>query len=382
MRNHVSSTASVRRTSAAKRKEASVKQLEKPTHFFQKQLQGEEPLGLATAERLFSLGAAINSISPWRFLADQDLFLLRDPKSQEMCYCSVMGAMGQVFSLHVYVGDESYRFFRRLSSGAAVTPEEFLASQKGVSVEFVRLSELTPPDRELLKCLGHPLQRGCVAPIFRALRPGFHPWYVTEGEGSLLAECMLALIAFCQAFSSGKGTSFWSEEDVYPLLAPVAREGSKSAYAIQKLRVPEPLPPAPEHAVVDEDRVRKILGKDPTLRGCLEADFFLALGKIGEKNQRKSCICMGMVADADSGFLFRPELAVASQPGSKVLASALLNAIDDSKCLPAEVHVRKEEFKIMLDSLTRQLGVPIKVVKSLPSLDRAKRGVLGMMAAS
>ena len=351
----------------------------KPAHFFQKQLAGEEPLTWETAYRLYALSIEIMALRPWKFLADQDIFLLRDPQSGEMCHCSVMGALGEVFSLHAYVGDESYRTFRRLASGAKMTPEEFLAAQKGVSVEFVRLSEVTPPDRELLRCFNHPLQRGFLAPIFRALRPGYHGWHVTEPEGTLLAECMQALLAFCKVFLANPEGSYWDEGDVYPLLVPAGDAGPQRTYEVKPERAPEPLPAVPQPAPLDEIRVQTVLRKDYTLQGSLEADCFLAMGMVGGKNERKACIRLGMVADAASGFLFRPEVAAGSQPSGDILVNGLLNAIDDAHRLPMEVHVTKDEFKTLLQPFSQQLGIPVKVVKSLPALKAAKAGVLKMM---
>jgi hypothetical protein len=352
----------------------------KPAIFFQKQLAGEEPLTWRTADRLYALSIEIMGLRPWKFLADQDIFLLRDPRSGEMCHCSIMGALGEVFSLHVYVGDESYRTFRRLASGGKMTPEEFLASQKGVSVEFVRLSEVTQPDRELLKCFNHPLQRGLLAPIFRALRPGFHGWHVTEPEGTLLAECMQALVAFSKVFLANPESSYWDEEDVYPLLVPAGESGAQRTYEVKSERAPEPPPAVAKPAPLDEIRVQTVLRKDYTLQGCLEADCFLAMGMVGGKNERKACIRMGMVADAASGFLFRPEVAAASQPSGDILVNGLLNAIDDARRLPMEVHVTKEEFRTLLQPFSQQLGIPVKVVKSLPALKAAKSGVMKMMS--
>jgi hypothetical protein len=349
------------------------------THFFQKQLSGEEPLTWATAERLYGLAVAIFALKPWDFLADGDPLLLRDPKSGEMCYCSVMGALGEVVSLQVYVGPDSYRFFRRLSSGAAVTPAEFLANFTGVSVEFVRLSELTPPDREFLKCFGHPMPRGSGGPIFRALRPGFHPWYVTESEGFLLAECMQALIAFCAGFLENPDVSYWDGEDVYPLSVPIGGEGLDREYKVESVKAPVPPPSVPKPPVLDEARLRRVREKDYPVRGKFEADSCFVLAEIGEKNQRKSCARLGLVTDAGSGIVFPPALRGSAEPAGETLVEALLNAIDAIHSLPAEVLVDKAESKVLLDPLARHLGFAVRVVKSLPSLERARDSVLGMM---
>lgn len=347
------------------------------THFFQNQLKEEEPLTLATASRLYTLSAVIMGIAPWEFLADQNLFVLQDGNSGEMCYCSVMGAMGEVFSLYVYVGSESYRFFKKVSLGEPVSSSDFLGSQTGVSVEFVKASELTPPDRDLLKYFDHPTKRGLRSPIFRALRPGYYSWYVTESEGSLLAECMQALIAFCEHLSR-QTVNFWEEEDRYPLLTPSGAP-ERGRYQIQTIKAPMPAAPPPKPPVMDETRLRRLRERDYTVRGCLEADSFSSNVKIGGPNERRSFVRVGLVTDATSGFLFPPELGTASKTAGEVLVNAILNAIETANCIPAEVRVSSQEMKVMLEPLVQQIGTALRVVKSLPSLREAKEGLLATM---
>src|SRR6267378_8250285 len=83
--------------------------------FFEKQLAGEQPLSFETAGQLYRLGTELLVVRPWDFLGDQDLILMQDVESGEICYCSIMGALGEVFSFQVYVVAGRYRFFRSIS---------------------------------------------------------------------------------------------------------------------------------------------------------------------------------------------------------------------------------------------------------------------------
>jgi hypothetical protein len=104
------------------------------------------------------------ALKPLSFVDDGNLILVETATPAETCYCSVMGALGEVFSLHAYIGEESFRGLSRVLAGKQVFPSEFFATHRGVSVEFVKASELTPPDRELLKHFKHPFGRGMAAP--------------------------------------------------------------------------------------------------------------------------------------------------------------------------------------------------------------------------
>src|SRR5882762_2045396 len=87
--------------------DGAVARAKEPRRFFDKQLAGEQPLSFETAGQLFRLGMKLLAVQPWEFLEDQDLILMQDGESGEICYCSTMGALGEVFSLQVYTGTES-----------------------------------------------------------------------------------------------------------------------------------------------------------------------------------------------------------------------------------------------------------------------------------
>jgi len=350
-----------------------------PQEFFKGQLAGETPLSLATAQRLLSEAIELMAMRPWEFLEDQDLVLLKSPLSNDTCYCSIMGALGEVFSLHAYVGDESYRFFRRIAAGKSISIGDFYGSLRGVYVEFVGLSQLTSPDRELARTFGHPLKRGLKVPIFRALRPGYHPWYPTENEGVVLSECIGGVLAFCERLQRSDAHDYWEDDGVYPSLVPVQVDPEGKRFDIEMVTIPERVPAAPEPTKLDENRIRKILEKNYRRQGALEVEHFYAAGMVGKRDERKACIRMGLVADAGSGFVFPPELAMPERATADIIATAVLNAIDTAHCLPREIRVDKHEFRTLLEPLAIELRLVVRTVKRLPALQRAKEELLAMM---
>ncbi len=347
--------------------------------FFRTQLAGESPLTFATAERLYRLATNLAALRPWEFLEDQDLILMEDPVSREICHCSIMGALGEVFSLHVYVGVESYRWFRRMAEGKPFSIGDFFASQSGVSVEFVRAAQLTAPDRQLVRAFNHPSGKGVTAPLFRALRPGYHPWYVTEGEGILLAECMQAVIAFCEALPEDAATSYWQEKDVYPFLVPIRGAGRNRDFEIKMVNAPNPPVPTPAIPALDEAWLGRIRAEKYPVRGAFELDHFYGAGRIGQANERKACFRMGMAVNADSGFAFLPEVGTPGQTTGDILMRALMKAIEGAHFLPAEVRVNQKEFQVLLAPFTEELESTVRLQKSLPALDQAKYQLLVMV---
>lgn len=359
--------------------DGAVARAKEPRRFFEKQLAGEQPLSFETAGQLYRLSKELLALQPWDFLEDQDLILMQDGEAGEICYCSIMGALGEVFSFHVYIGAESYRFFRRIAAGKPITTGDFYASIRGVSAEFVTVTEQTPPDRELLEAFGHVKKRGMRAPIFRALRPGYHPWYVTESEARLLVYCLEGALEFCLHAVEMDDVDYWENEDVFPLLVSNPEDKTRKHFEIRLVKAPEPPVSAPQPAELDESLLSKILHENLPRKGVLETDHFFTGAMVGEKNERKACVRIAMVSDADTGIAFQPELGQPEESTGQILARALLRAIRDGRCLPCEVRVRKKEFKILLSALSERLGFDVRVTKRLQTLDDMKDPFLAMI---
>jgi len=346
-----------------------------PQHFFEKQLAGEQPLSFETAQQLHYLALTLQVGQPWEYLDDGEFILLRDPESGELCYCSVLGGLGMVFAIHAYIGEESYRFMRRVRRGKDIAPADFFGTLRAVMVEYVLAPERKLPDRELLAAFGRPAKQRGHAPIFRAIRPGYHPWYLTEKEGKLLAHCLRGVLALCK-MEPPKGGDFWDQVDVFPLLTPKQDDPTCGDYNLDLVHAPEPPSSRLQAVAIDEARINDIQQRLFLQRGFLEADHFFALAEIGGKNERKACMSAAAVCDGDSGHAFQPELGRPGEPAGDLLVRAILGAIQNNRIVPREIRVRKQGFKFMLHGLSEGLGIEVRAKKLLPMLDPFRRELL------
>lgn len=349
------------------------------TPFFQRQLAGEDGPSFETARHLCELAGEFSAERPWKLLADRDLILLEDPQSGDVCYCSVMGALGEVFSLHIYIGAESYRFYRKVSAGEPVSAGEFFASQHALSVELIPASKATPLDKQLLKAVGYPTQKGVRIPQFRSFRPGYHPWYVTQQEATLLIQCLQAVLALCRGLTGSDADSYWDQEDFYPFLSPLGSDASRRDYAVNLVKASDPPPATLQMPQLDAAEIERVRAKNYAPRGVFEADHFFSSAMVGEKNERKACLRVGLVTDAATEFLFPPELGKPEDCTGDVLVRAILAAVKTGHRLPQEVRVKERDYKVVLEPLAASLGFSIRLAKSIPSTELAKDHLLGMM---
>jgi len=354
----------------------------KPAQYFVRELSGERPPTFSLLERLYGMASELYALRPWHLLDERNLVVVRDTAIGETCYCSVMGALGEVFAMHAYIGTESYRLFRKMAAGEITDAGEFFASQHSVYVEFVPGADLDGPDRTLLAALGHLVRRAKASPIFRAIRPGFHPWFVTEEEAQTLEECMRAVIVVCSATSTQADVKYWDQTDTYPAVSRLDAATSEPRYRIELIKTMLPSEPPLPRVQLGEEQIRQLRSHDHAASGVMELDCFLSCAVIGKKSERKACPCIALAVDADSGIVFPPELASPSVSAGDVLAMALLKAIQTGRALPREIRVRSGRFKDCLAPLSELCGAPIRVVGSLPALEEAREQLLRMMGGA
>jgi hypothetical protein len=345
-----------------------------PEQCFVKELAGETPPSFQAMERLYGLASDLYGLRPWRVLDEDNLIVVRDSINRELCYCSVMGALGEVLSMHAYIGAEGLRQFLKMEAEEIADPGEFFASTQCVYVEFVPRAGLQRQDRELLVALGHPQGTGLASPIFRTMRPGFLPWFVTEEEARTLAECIRAVIVVCAAVTSQESVKFWELADTYPMVTRM--EGSEPRYHVEMFHSILPPEPPVAPARLAEETLLAIRGQDYAVRGVMELDLTYSGASIGKRGERNACASIAIAVDAESGMVLAPEVTDSSVPAGDTLAKVFFKAIQPSRTMPKEVRVRKQKFKDSLAPLMESLGVTVRVASRLPASDEARSHLL------
>ena len=325
-------------------------------------------------ERLYELASDLYGFHPWRALDESQLIITRDSATGQLCYCSVMGALGEVYAMHAYLGDEGFRAFRKIEAEEFADPVEFLASVRSLYVEFAPRAELEPQDRQLLAALNHPQGRGLASPIFRSIRPGFHPWFVSAEEARTLSECIRAVIVICGAVASAKSVKFWEQAGTYPMVTRV--DGVEPRYRIDLVKSVLPPEPAMEPARLSEETLRALRGQDYAVRGAMELDYIFSGAQVGKKNERKAWVCIALAVDGETGIVCAMEAIDAAIAPGEALARAFLKAIQASRAMPSQVRVRNQRFRDSIAPLMQSFDVKLSVAARLRAADEARAHLL------
>jgi len=135
---------------------------------------------------LYNAAIEFKQIECWNWMEDSDLFGVQNPEDGEIGYCCVLGALGEVFGLAVYLGAEGLNEYLKVQSGE-IAPKDFDAvHQRCLLASFEDRRLLQRPDLEVIKKLGLKFRGSKSWSLFRSYQPGYYPWYLNKKEAIFL----------------------------------------------------------------------------------------------------------------------------------------------------------------------------------------------------
>ena len=89
-------------------------------------------MGIATnveLHKLYEAAIAFRKLQPWKWMYASQVFIIHDDERDIDGFCSIMGMMGEHFSLSVYLGEAGYQSYRYLYDKASVYGSYFHESR-------------------------------------------------------------------------------------------------------------------------------------------------------------------------------------------------------------------------------------------------------------
>ncbi len=366
------------------------------------------PCSLPVWKNLYDTALAFGNIEPWQWMSDIDVFGVQNPEDGEIGYCCVLGELGEVLGLVVYLGTEGLEQHRKIQSGKlhAGSPE-FIYSQHCLTAWFGDRRELDKNDLKVVKQLGLKFHGSNAWPQFRSFQPGYYPWHLTESEARYLTLCLEQARDVALCLEEDPDWLSAPNKNHYLVRVPVddpsqsgkAHENSTAGQPADSNSLmgqqllfkpfdephrwqwknewlkPPPLTRAKVRSYsIDEIRLQRIKNTSLAPHGIWEVDAFHAPNPVDGDN-RPFFPYTFLCADHESGFIFDSVLAEPSMWQTE-FCKAFLESIETHKLVPSTLWVRKEELRELFEPVATRLGIEVRLTKKLPAIDRAKRELL------
>lgn len=324
-----------------------------------------------TAEwsRLYEAAAQFKKLKPWEWLSNIHLFGVKDPKSQKIGYCCVMGNGGEMYGMAVYIGSAGLQTLLQMLNGDLMDVDP-LFIQHCYMLSFDNREDLYPEEYAQMKQLGLSYRGRNAWPTFRLYEPGYVPWPLNKSEDVVfLTHVILQAIEVSLSYRAKPDVLLEWNGQIYLVRIP-----EKSAVASRwnwtsKWLKPEPDQPKEVHSkmLLDEIRMAKAKRAVQHVVGVWEVDSFFVPMPIHEEG-RPFYPKMNLIADEASGQILHHGLTK-QQEASPNLAEGLLKLIEEHKVVPSLLVSANSKVLDELKPVIAGFGIHTQTVQETPSIE-------------
>ena len=322
---------------------------------------------------LYDAAIAFKKIEPWKWMSDVDVFGVQNPASGEIGYCSIMGALGEVFALAVYRGMRGLQVLLDMADGEiAPTDDDALLRQDCLMASFENREELEKQDIAVIKKLGLKFRGRGAWPMFRDYSPGYFPWFLEDDQARCLTLALQQAAGVCQRCKQDADLIHAREQDRY-LVRVAAKEGEALTWRDEWLKPAPPDSRGLEPGPMDERRAQGIERAHYPVRGTWEFSFFHVPTAVHDERRPYYPVAV-LAADHESGLVLNMGLVHPSRLKEEI-PQRFFGVIEKLKCLPAEVLICQDVCFRLVDRICRRLGVHLTQADKLEATDEVREGL-------
>jgi hypothetical protein len=321
---------------------------------------------------LYDAAIAFRNIKPWEWMKETDIFGVQNPQTGEVGYCCIMGEMGEVLAIAVYLGTEGLEGYLNIRRGQIQHDDpDSLFIQNCLMLSFENRKLVQEDDREIINELGLKFRGKNAWPVFRRYEPGYFPWFLNRDEVLYMTNALQQATDICLRFKDD--AKLFRAPDKNQYLIRVAEEKNGRVFWKDEWRKPS-LPEKKDQGFykpVDEVRIQRLKKTVKSTHAIWEIDFFYAPTPVLE-GERPFFPYAIMIIDHDTGFILDMHLAE-TRPYQEEFLDQFLNCIETTSVIPLEILARKEEAVKLLETYASRLNIRLSRVKKLQNIDHARR---------
>jgi len=323
-------------------------------------------------EDLYEAAIDFRKIECWEWMYDSDLFGIQNPDTEEIGYCGVLGGLGEVFALNVFLGENGLKgYFKMMNQKQTSKDSEILYLQDCLMASFGNRNELASRDLKIIKKLDLKFRGKNQWPIFRRYKPGFFPWFPTKEEVKFLTIALQQAKKIALRSKENNELLNPPEEGLFYVLVPDKKGG---AIKWQEKWLKQELKPEGIYIpILSDSYIEKIKSIVTSEGNDWEIDYFYAPFTIQKKKDEipyYPFICLFI--ERSMGLIIDTHIAKSSDYLKEFL-DTFLNIIEYNKMIPSKIFVKRKKCYFLLEQITEELGIKLQLVKKLGELNKAKK---------
>lgn len=321
--------------------------------------------------KLYKAAIKYKEVSPWKWMENEDLFAVENPRNGEVGHCSILGIAKEQYGLGVFLGKEGYKGYIRLVS-VEDEPEDFdeRIMVPMLSLLFADRGDLQKKDREVIRSLGLQFRGRNTWPLFSSQQPGYAPWFLEKDEAIFLTTVIEQALVVADKVRSNE-LDLFDKVDEDLVLTRYHRDGNW----LEEWRKPE-VPDQGSIALsdtiepVNEARLHLLRHTRDKLSGSWEMDIFILPMPIGPASTRPYFPMCFLAVDRKLGIIVNVRM---NNPWLNLSRKQdeLMRILENVSQLPSDIRVKSDKIKRVVEPITKRLGIGLQV-GSLSVLEEAK----------
>lgn len=326
---------------------------------------------------LYQAAIEFRDLSPWKIFNDTDLFTLKDPISNEVGYCSIMGAMGEFFALGIYRGEKGLVCFDRINSNEFKGREqEVIEINDTLMAEFCYQDDLEKEDLKVMKQLGFKNKGSGLLPMFRSSLPGSFPWFINEDEAHYLTFALRCACDLVHRYANDPSFLRSENPDSYRAYIPVEKQDKKKTWE-WKTSWHTPSPPVEQviQYPLNFATIQGILDKKNKRMGTWEVGSTIFPAQIHDK-ERPYSPRVNILVDRNSFFILGMNTVEFGENSHHKVCDMLLDTISKHGILPEEIVFSDSTTCSIAKAITNSLDIEASCSQDLPAIEDIKEELL------
>ena len=328
------------------------------------------PPSLEQWQRLYELMGELRDLAPWEYMYEDNIFGVQFPETGNLGFVSVMGSLGEHFAIAVYMGKKGLEGFLTMQRMGHKLAPDIVLQVPQLQAAFENREMITPEDRKIIKQLDLKFRGKNAWPQFRSYRPGCFPWYLEKEEAQMLIHGLEQLMNVAPRFKKDPAMLEPSEQDGKLLVR--VQENGKWVDGPQELKFPAE-PPLQLRMNMDALHELKSMKKQ---NATVEVDIQMMEEAVRDKSfDRPYFPFMLMIAEKQSHMILGFDL-LSPLPSLEEMWETVPEKVTEilaNYLLPGEIQTKDPLIALLLSPLEKEVGFKVNLVKSLPTIEHAKR---------
>jgi hypothetical protein len=322
-------------------------------------------------QNLFNLAVEFKDLAPWKWIKEYNFFGFQVPGNKDIHYCSIMGHLGEHYSLSVYSGPAGFQSYAAMQSYEGEYPYDVFLRQNCLMLSFEDRKFLEKDDLGLIKRLGLKFRGKNAWPMFRYYEPEMVPRFLeTEQQIELLSTALEQTVHVSKEFK-GRTDEIFIEGDEQLLI----RTAEQSAGGLKWLNKRQPLPDNFEIAPPKQIIYNSI--KAELLRQTLDysenqwiVDYSILPVPIFEPEVKDTAFYPRsvLIIDMDKQFILHNRMTN-NEEFPLIFNDEFLNTIERAGQIPDVIVCTHIDACMLLEPLAEQLDIEIICEMNNPLLD-------------